>query len=355
MKKSKRVKKVFSLLRLTIFLLVISGIIFWGATRAKGLIVERFFTTQQGIIRVISIDDKNDLPIKGAEFNIINTESGEVIEVLVTGVDGTATSSLLDYGIYELNQIRVPFPYVLGSAPDSIVSVELNEENYEVTTSNSLLDHIKDIERSENGDIAIKEVFITVPVVMQNPELPNGCEITSLTSVLNYYGYNVSKTVMSDSYLRKQEFERRDGKLFGANPYIAFSGNPRSARSGFYVYAPPIVEAADNYLRDAGGNHKTKDISGSIEEKIFEYVNNGIPVVIWTSIDQKPIRFDFSWNLFESGEKFDAALNLHAVVLNGYSGDMVHVMDPLKGYTSYKSNIFFDVHYSLDGQAMIVY
>ena len=27
----------------------------------------------------------------------------------------------------------------------------------------------------------------------QNPELPTGCEITSLTSVLNYYGCNVDK------------------------------------------------------------------------------------------------------------------------------------------------------------------
>lgn len=35
----------------------------------------------------------------------------------------------------------------------------------------------------------------------QNPELPTGCEITSLTSVLNYYGCNVDKTTMADVYL----------------------------------------------------------------------------------------------------------------------------------------------------------
>ena len=37
----------------------------------------------------------------------------------------------------------------------------------------------------------------------QNPELPTGCEITSLTSVLNYYGCNVDKTTMADEYLKK--------------------------------------------------------------------------------------------------------------------------------------------------------
>lgn len=37
----------------------------------------------------------------------------------------------------------------------------------------------------------------------QYPELPTGCEITSLTSVLNYYGYDVDKEVMADDYLEK--------------------------------------------------------------------------------------------------------------------------------------------------------
>ena len=47
------------------------------------------------------------------------------------------------------------------------------------------------------------QLYMLIPVrhIAQNPELPTGCEITSLTMVLNYLGYNVSKTYMADNYL----------------------------------------------------------------------------------------------------------------------------------------------------------
>lgn len=35
------------------------------------------------------------------------------------------------------------------------------------------------------------------PIIIQNPELPTGCEITALTMVLNYYGYPADKIVMA--------------------------------------------------------------------------------------------------------------------------------------------------------------
>ena len=40
-------------------------------------------------------------------------------------------------------------------------------------------------------------VQIDVPVILQNPELPNGCEITSLTEVLQYLGFQVTHTEMA--------------------------------------------------------------------------------------------------------------------------------------------------------------
>ncbi|WP_251402620.1 C39 family peptidase [Ureibacillus chungkukjangi] len=53
---------------------------------------------------------------------------------------------------------------------------------------------------------------IAVQTVMQNPELPNGCEITSLTAVLNYYGLQVTKTEMADNFLPQQDFRIEEGK-----------------------------------------------------------------------------------------------------------------------------------------------
>ena len=70
---------------------------------------------------------------------------------------------------------------------------------------------------------------------MQNPELPHGCEITSLTAVLNYFGMNVSKLEMTDKYLPKQEIRTEGNQRFGPNPNEAFAGNPRDKARGMYV------------------------------------------------------------------------------------------------------------------------
>ena len=42
---------------------------------------------------------------------------------------------------------------------------------------------------------------LDVPIISQYPELPTGCEITSLTILLNYLGYNIDKTTLAKNYL----------------------------------------------------------------------------------------------------------------------------------------------------------
>lgn len=348
-------KRSFRFVRFIIFVLVLSIIVFTGGAKLKNYILKKYFTIPQGTVTVVSLDAETGLPIKNSEFTVIDYEAHNIIEVLVTDENGVAVSQLLNYKKeYLVEQTKVPFPYKLNNEAE--VRFELNEENYEIVTKSSLYEHIKNIERTEDGNIKVKEVYINVPTLMQNPELPNGCEITSLTAILNYYGNNVSKLEMSDRYLRKEGFIRKNGKLYGANPYVAFSGDPRDPL-GWFVYAPPIVEAGDMYLKEVQSNLRAKDISGSSIEEIYDYLNNGNPIVIWTSIDQQPIRFNYSWYLHDSDsdELFKAATNLHAVVLNGFVGDKLHVMDPLKGQVLYDGNTFFEGYFSLDRQAMIVY
>ena len=67
----------------------------------------------------------------------------------------------------------------------------------------------------------VKKIFIPVDTILQHPELPNGCEITSVTTLLTFYGYEAAKTEMADKYLPKQLFQKSNNKLYGANPYKA--------------------------------------------------------------------------------------------------------------------------------------
>ena len=45
--------------------------------------------------------------------------------------------------------------------------------------------------------------------IIQYPDLPTGCETTSLTMVLNYLGYPVDKLDLADHYLDKNRSARR--------------------------------------------------------------------------------------------------------------------------------------------------
>ena len=90
----------------------------------------------------------------------------------------------------------------------------------------------------------------------QMPELPTGCEITSLTMVLNYYGYSVDKMTMALEYLPtlgwNDTYYGEDGSLYGNDIYNYFIGNPQSETDGLSCGAGAIVTAADGYLADNG-------------------------------------------------------------------------------------------------------
>lgn len=217
-----------------------------------------------------------------------------------------------------------------------------------------LYQHRTDIFSSIEIEEEITSINLTIQTVMQEPELPNGCEITSLTAVLNYYGYQVSKTTMADNYLPQSHFYRKNNRLYGADPYQSFAGNPRDKASGFFVYAPPIVYAANKFVQKKNGSHKAIDISGSSQERIISQLAKGTPIVIWVTLDLSKPQLDYSWYLQETNEEFIAPVNLHAVVLTGFDEEYVYVMDPLKGHRQHEREVFFESYYDLGSHAVVV-
>lgn len=231
---------------------------------------------------------------------------------------------------------------------------EIDFTNNPFITKIDVPPYVKRYDWTKEGQMKITEVFIPVKKVMQLPELPHGCEITSLTSILNFYGYEVSKTVMADKYLPKQPFAYKNKKRYGANPYKAYAGNPRSKAGGFFSYAPPIKAAADKYLEGTGESVQVIDISGSTREEIMGYINKGIPVLTWVTLSLEKPRMAYTWYFHGTKEKFTAPVNLHAVVLNGFDGNKVHVMNPLKGQMTYGADAFFKSYKDLGSHALVV-
>lgn len=198
------------------------------------------------------------------------------------------------------------------------------------------------------------EQHLSVPVVMQNPELPHGCEITSLTAVLNYFRFQVTKIDMAEHYLPKQEFKMENGKKIGPDPHKAFGGNPADLKNGMYVFSDPIVTSAKQVAKDKQIPLRVYNVSGQSKETLLHYVKKGIPVVVWVTLDLSKPRTYGSWIIEGTETKHDAFVNLHAVVLTGYEDGKVFVMDPLHGYLSHDEDLFFSSYKELGSQAVAI-
>lgn len=190
-------------------------------------------------------------------------------------------------------------------------------------------------------------------IVLQMPELPTGCEITALTMVLNYYGYDVDKVTMAEEYLPTAPAEfyyGGDGKLYGPDLNRYFVGDP-AAGEGYICGAKAIRTAANKYLRENGSSRRAVDKTGASAEEIYRLVSEDTPVVVWVTIDMEERQAAEGWKT-ETGEYVDWANNDHGAVLTGYSEDTVTIADPIAGEMVYSREMFEEVYASRGKQCV---
>lgn len=182
--------------------------------------------------------------------------------------------------------------------------------------------------------------------VMQNPELPTGCEITSLTSVLNYYGYEVDKLTMADSYLEK-------GPIGSTDPVVAFIGTPYE-KSSYGCYAPVIENSAEKFLTEKQSTLSVYRLSDVTFRNLLIEVEQGSPVIIWASIGMKQTYPTSVWNF--DGKQVTWIANEHCLVIYGYDieRNVVLVADPLRGNVEYDIDLFESRYNELLKQAVVI-
>ena len=198
------------------------------------------------------------------------------------------------------------------------------------------------------------EQALAVPVHLQNPQLPHGCEITSLTAVLDYYGADVDKVSMAKDYLPKQAFTYVGDVKYGPDPNEFYAGEPGSPQ-GTYSFAGPVVGAARDYITAHEMDLVTENRSGSTPGEIERYVELGIPVISWVTLDLSEPRTQGGWQIAGKDTFHDMYTNLHVVVIVDITEDTVEVMDPLKGIVQLNRQQFFNSYEALGGQAVILY
>ena len=182
-------------------------------------------------------------------------------------------------------------------------------------------------------------------VLSQLPELPTGCEVTSLTMALNYCGVEADKCDIADNYLDK-------GVVGTVDFRVAFEGDPRDEYS-YGCYAPVLLNAANRYLEAQDSDLRAKDLTGTAFEQLLSYIDSGIPVIVWGTVDcEEPVN-RISWEI--DGEELKWYSPEHCMVLIGYDDRQVTVADPLKGATATFDRELFKARYNdLFQQAIVI-
>ena len=192
-------------------------------------------------------------------------------------------------------------------------------------------------------------------IIEQYPELPTGCEITAMTMVLNYYGYNVDKVTMALDYMPKvqAEFYRsEDGRLMGPDLENFFVGDP-TEETGYICGTGAIVTAANAYLTDVGSDMTAVAMKNAQPEELYDLIDQGTPVVIWCTINMEDRAETDGWYR-EDGTYMEWSTNDHGAVLIGYDEDTVTVADPIYSRITVSRAQFEKIFAERGGQCVIL-
>lgn len=240
------------------------------------------------------------------------------------------TAKLVEYADTQLETISV--------TPEPIIKKEIVVEERAVLVENMDYSHYK-------------RVLLDVNNIPQNPELPTGCEVTSLATVINYLNPETEcdKLNLADNFLDK-------GAVGQTDPDKAFIGNPRDGRYSFGANAPVLVNTAKKYYETLDLQRKAQNLTGTEIEDLMPYIVSGYPVMVWATIDMADSWISTQWVV--DGELVQWHSNFHCLVLIGFDVErqVYYLADPLNdGITEYGMDIFKDRYDKIGKQAMIIY
>ncbi|MCQ6278445.1 C39 family peptidase [Bacillus sp. EB600] len=201
-----------------------------------------------------------------------------------------------------------------------------------VVTTTSFLE-----EQLNLQNVPIKDqVLLDAPVVAQFPELPRGCEVTSLAMLLNQAGKNVDKMELA-AKIKKDPTPKTvsNGQIYFGNPDNGFVGSIYTFKEpGYGVYHEPIAKLAENYLPG-----RIKDLTNSDFNELKIHLSDGRPIWVITNTLYKKL----DDNMFQTWNTPTATVKItykeHSVLLTGYDQQYIYFNDPLTGAKNKKAPI----------------
>lgn len=177
------------------------------------------------------------------------------------------------------------------------------------------------LEESKKKDLVnnpkTSKAQLNISVIKQRPELPTGCEATSLAMLLNYIGSPITKIQVV-----------QDMPYHSSNPNLGFVGSPYES-SGYTIYPPALMDIMEKY---AGSS---LNLTGKGTSSIKNSIDSGKPVIVWGKL---------------------TGFNLHCVLVTGYNKDGFYYNDPWTGEKNrYISNKAFETAWKAIGYRAMSY
>ncbi len=180
---------------------------------------------------------------------------------------------------------------------------------------------------------------------------PTGCESASAVMLLRDAGYDTTIDEFIDGALDKSVITKVGNELYGPHPNEYFIGDPRQ-KTGYGCYAPVITRALNRILE----GDLAVNLTGMSLPQLTEYIDRGIPVAIWATINMIESVEGSKWIIYGTDEKFTWKRNEHCLVLVGYDEQYYYLNDPYEGngLVKFERALVEDRHTYMGSQSVII-
>lgn len=170
---------------------------------------------------------------------------------------------------------------------------------------------------------------LQAPYIDQTERWVYGCESISTVMLLQYMGIEIDPDDFIDNYLPRANSTEKDGMMYAEDPTYYYINEPRDL-TGWGCYAPCIVNAIAAVLQ---AYHKQEqyqvvnETGKTAAQLCEEYIDNGMPVVFWATLDLLPVLPEKYW-ILPDGTQFGWVGNEHCLLLVGYDEENFYFNDP---------------------------
>lgn len=189
----------------------------------------------------------------------------------------------------------------------------------------------------------ITMVSLDVPLIMQLPEYPTGCESVATVMVLQYYGFDIDCETFITKYLDTTN------EVYENVMDDYFLGNPKSYK-GWACNPSVICNAVTKYFNEINEKELSAyDLTGTEFNLLLNELVDDNPVLIWVTIDYvEPYENKGEWGSFYNPS--------HTVVLKGFNRDTneVYINDSLQGDITLPYNEVEDIYNKVGKKSLVI-